>query len=103
MTTTNKNLEAWVAQVAALTKPDKIHWCDGSDGEKKTLVAEMVKRGTLIPLNEQSHPGCYLHRSDPNDVARTEHLKIKTTPAQTITGLALRRVTRKWTPCSLAV
>jgi len=47
---------------------------DGSEGEKKTIIAEMVNRGTLIPLNEQSHPGCYLHRSDPNDVARTEHL-----------------------------
>jgi len=74
MTTKNKTLETWVAQVAALTKPDKIHWCDGSEAEKKTLIAEMVKRGSLIPLNEQSHPGCYLHRSDPSDVARTEHL-----------------------------
>ena len=74
MTTTNKNLQAWVADVAALTKPDKIHWCDGSDTEKKTIIAEMVKVGSLIPLNEQSHPGCYLHRSDPTDVARTEHL-----------------------------
>ena len=74
MTTKNKTLETWVAQVATLTKPDKIHWCDGSEAEKKTLIAEMVKRGSLIPLNEQSHPGCYLHRSDPSDVARTEHL-----------------------------
>jgi phosphoenolpyruvate carboxykinase (GTP) len=74
MTTTNKALEAWVAQVAALTKPDNIHWCNGSDDEKKTIIAAMVKKGTLIPLNEQSHPGCYLHRSDPSDVARTEHL-----------------------------
>jgi phosphoenolpyruvate carboxykinase (GTP) len=74
MTTTNKALEAWVAQVAALTKPDKIQWCDGSEQEKKNIIAEMVKRGTLIPLNEETHPGCYLHRSDPSDVARTEHL-----------------------------
>ena len=74
MTTKNKTLETWVAQVATLTKPDKIHWCDGSEAEKKTLIAEMVKRGSLIALNEQSHPGCYLHRSDPSDVARTEHL-----------------------------
>ena len=74
MTTKNKALETWVAEVAALTKPDKIHWCDGSEAEKKTIIAEMVKAGSLIPLNEQSHPGCYLHRSDPSDVARTEHL-----------------------------
>ena len=74
MTTTNKNLEAWVAQVASLTKPDKIHWCDGGENEKKSLVELMVKDGTLIPMNPETHPGCYLHRSDPSDVARTEHL-----------------------------
>jgi phosphoenolpyruvate carboxykinase (GTP) len=74
MTTKNKALESWVTEVAALTKPDKIHWCDGSETEKKTIITEMVKAGSLIPLNEQSHPGCYLHRSDPSDVARTEHL-----------------------------
>lgn len=74
MTTKNKALESWVAEVAALTKPDKIHWCDGSETEKKTIIAQMVQSGSLIPLNEQSHPGCYLHRSDPSDVARTEHL-----------------------------
>jgi phosphoenolpyruvate carboxykinase (GTP) len=74
MTTNNKALESWVAEVAALTKPDKIHWCDGSETEKKTIIAQMIKSGSLIPLNEQSHPGCYLHRSDPSDVARTEHL-----------------------------
>lgn len=74
MTTTNKALETWVAEVAALTKPDRIHWCDGSEAEKKTIIAQMVKAGSLIPLNEHSHPGCYLHRSDPSDVARTEHL-----------------------------
>ncbi len=74
MTTNNKALESWVAEVAALTKPDKIHWCDGSETEKKTIIAQMIKSGSLIPLNEHSHPGCYLHRSDPSDVARTEHL-----------------------------
>jgi phosphoenolpyruvate carboxykinase (GTP) len=74
MTTTNKALAAWVSEVAALTKPDKIQWCTGSDDEKKHLIAEMKKAGTLISLNEQTHPGCYLHRSDPSDVARTEHL-----------------------------
>lgn len=74
MTTSNKSLENWVTSVAALTKPDRIQWCDGSEGEKATLIGEMVKAGSLIPLNNQSHPGCYLHRSDPNDVARTEHL-----------------------------
>ena len=74
MTTTNKALEAWVAEVAALTKPDKIHWCTGGEDEKKSIISQMVAEGSLIPLNPQSHPGCYLHRSDPSDVARTEHL-----------------------------
>lgn len=74
MTTTNQALASWVSEVAALTKPDSIHWCTGGDDEKKTLIAGMVTSGTLIPLNPQSHPGCYLHRSDPSDVARTEHL-----------------------------
>lgn len=74
MTTTNKALEAWVAEVAALTKPDKIHWCTGGEDEKKSIISQMVTEGSLIPLNPQSHPGCYLHRSDPSDVARTEHL-----------------------------
>ena len=74
MNTSNKNLEAWVSEVAMLTKPDKIHWCDGSDSEKSFLIDLMVKSGALIALNEESHPGCYLHRSDPSDVARSEHL-----------------------------
>ena len=74
MTTTNQALASWVSEVAALTKPDRIHWCTGGDEEKKTIISEMVSHGSLTPLNSQSHPGCYLHRSDPSDVARTEHL-----------------------------
>src|SRR5687767_14487429 len=67
-------LNQWVDDVARLTKPDRIHWCDGSDAENRALVDQMVASGTLIPLNPQTHPNCYLHRSDPNDVARVEHL-----------------------------
>ena len=74
MTTSNKLLTAWVSEVAALTKPDRIHWCTGGDDEKKILIEEMQLAGSLIALNPQTHPGCYLHRSDPSDVARTEHL-----------------------------
>ncbi len=74
MTTSNKLLTAWVSEVAALTKPDRIHWCTGGDDEKKILIEEMQLAGSLIALNAQTHPGCYLHRSDPSDVARTEHL-----------------------------
>src|SRR5690606_20319952 len=74
---TPSSLEAlndWVAQVAALTKPDRIHWCDGSDAEFDALVAGMQVDGTLLPLNRDTHPGSWLHRSDPDDVARVEHL-----------------------------
>ena len=67
-------LNAWVAEVAALTRPDQVHWCDGSDAENAELVRRMEADGTLIRLNEQTHPGSWLHRSNPDDVARVEHL-----------------------------
>jgi len=67
-------LDRWVGEVAALTQPDRIHWCDGSDEENAALIDLMLKRGDLIALNQETHPGCYLHRSDPSDVARVEHL-----------------------------
>jgi phosphoenolpyruvate carboxykinase (GTP) len=70
----NKGLETWVDEVAALTKPSKIQWVDGSQEENDRLVAEMVAQGTLAPLNQTRFPNCYLHRSDKSDVARTEHL-----------------------------
>jgi phosphoenolpyruvate carboxykinase (GTP) len=68
------SLNAWVAEVAALTRPDSIHWCDGSDGENAALVAQMQADGTLLPLNDRTHPRSWLHRSHPDDVARVEHL-----------------------------
>lgn len=71
---TNMAVEKWVNDVARLTKPDKIHWCDGSQKEYDQFVESMVKDGTLLPLNERTYPSCYLHRSNPNDVARTENL-----------------------------
>ncbi len=67
-------LERWVDQVAAMTRPERIHWCDGSEAEYHTLIEGMLRDGTLVRLNQKSYPGCYLHRSDPTDVARTEHL-----------------------------
>ena len=67
-------LNAWVAEVAALTRPDAIHWCDGTDAEYQALLEVMQADGTLLPLNQDTHPGCWLHRSDPDDVARVEHL-----------------------------
>jgi phosphoenolpyruvate carboxykinase (GTP) len=67
-------LEQWVEQMAALTRPAKVIWCDGSDAEIAQMNEQMVREGTLIPLNERSYPNCFLHRSNPNDVARTEHV-----------------------------
>jgi phosphoenolpyruvate carboxykinase (GTP) len=69
-----KALSDWVAEVAEQTQPDRIHWCDGSAEEYQTFLQEMLASGALIELNQDHYPGCYLHRSDPNDVARVEHL-----------------------------
>jgi phosphoenolpyruvate carboxykinase (GTP) len=67
-------LNDWVAQVARLTRPEHIHWCDGSDAEDQALTAHMLESGDLIALNPDTHPHCHLHRSHPSDVARVEHL-----------------------------
>ena len=64
----------WVEEVARLTRPDRIHWCDGSGDEYQALIRLMLSTGDLVELNQQTHPGCYLHRSNPSDVARVEHL-----------------------------
>ncbi|MBN8481175.1 MAG: phosphoenolpyruvate carboxykinase (GTP), partial [Xanthomonadales bacterium] len=67
-------LNRWVEDVARLTQPSAIHWCDGSDAESALLTARMQESGDLIALNPETHPGCHLHRSHPSDVARVEHL-----------------------------
>src|ERR1044071_3268402 len=67
-------LEQWVEECAQLTHPKNIHWCDGSEAEYQHMIHDMLETGTLIELNQKEYPGCYLHRSDPTDVARTEHL-----------------------------
>jgi len=72
--TTNPQLNEWVESVAALTQPDNIYWCSGSDQENEDLVNLMVSRGDLKSLNPEHYPNCFLHRSDPSDVARVEHL-----------------------------
>ena len=79
-------LNDWVAEVAALTRPDHIHWCDGSDAENDALIAKMQADGTLLPLNGKTHPGSWLHRSDPDDVARVEHLTFVCHPRQEDAG-----------------
>src|SRR5262245_34541543 len=66
--------ERWVEEVARTTRPDRVVWCDGSAAENERLVGEMLADRTLLPLDAKAAPGCYLHRSHPSDVARTEHL-----------------------------
>ncbi len=67
-------LRAWVNEMIELCQPDHVYWCDGSEAEKETLTAQAVEAGVLIELNQEKLPGCYLHRSNPNDVARVEEL-----------------------------
>jgi phosphoenolpyruvate carboxykinase (GTP) len=75
----SKPSESWVDEVAKVTRPKNVHWCDGSEAEYARLIAAMLEAGTLTELNQTKHPGCYLHRSDPSDVARTEHLTFVST------------------------
>ncbi|MDB6066635.1 MAG: pckG [Pedosphaera sp.] len=70
--TSNKALVAWVEEKTKLCEPEQVFWCDGSEGEKEFLTAEAVAKGILVKLDQKKLPGCYYHRSNPNDVARVE-------------------------------
>ncbi len=70
--TNHASLIAWVEQIAALTKPARVHWCDGSQAEKAVIAADLIARGTLKELDQVKRPGCYYAASDPKDVARVE-------------------------------
>ncbi len=70
--TTNKKLLKWVEEMAALCKPDKVHWCDGSEEEYNRMAADLVANGTFRRLNDDLRPNSYICMSDPGDVARVE-------------------------------
>ena len=98
--TRHAKLKAWVAEMAALCKPDRVAWIDGSEEEKKRLEDEAVATGEIIRLNTEKLPGCFYHRTAVNDVARTEHLtyictKKKKMPALPITGCHPKMVIRR--------
>ncbi|MDR0363371.1 MAG: phosphoenolpyruvate carboxykinase (GTP) [Planctomycetota bacterium] len=72
--TEHQAMHAWVKEMAQMCNPDQIHWCDGSDEERRKLTAEALSTGELIELNQKLLPGCLYHRTALNDVARTENL-----------------------------
>jgi phosphoenolpyruvate carboxykinase (GTP) len=82
----NEAVRPWVRDCAALCEPSAIAWCDGSVAERQALFDLGVTRGDFIRLNQEKLPGCYLHRSNPNDVARSEQLTFICTPGEDMAG-----------------
>ena len=70
--TKNEAVLQWMEEMAAMTQPDKIVWITGEEEQLEALRKQAVEEGILIKLNEYKLPGCYLHRTDPDDVARVE-------------------------------
>jgi len=82
----NARVRAWVEESAALCKPDRIVWLNGSGEERRDLIEKGVRDGIFIKLNQEKLPNCFLHRSNPNDVARTEQLTFICTPSEDMAG-----------------
>jgi len=83
---TNQAVVDWVQDVAKLTQPGNIFWCDGSDRENNFLLAEACRQNVVIKLNDKKVPRSYLHRSNPNDVARVEQFTFICTPTKEEAG-----------------
>jgi phosphoenolpyruvate carboxykinase (GTP) len=84
--TTNPHVLQFVRESIELCAPDQVFWCDGSEVERQLLTKRAVQEGVLIELNQQKRPGCYLHRSNPNDVARVEQCTYICTHSQESAG-----------------
>ena len=91
--TTNQAVIQWVKEMADLCQPDRVYWCDGSEAEKQALTAQAVADGVLLKLNPEKLPGCFYHRSNPNDVARVEQCTYICTDVETDAG-----PTNNWAP-----
>ncbi|HEY2342675.1 MAG TPA: phosphoenolpyruvate carboxykinase, partial [Chthoniobacteraceae bacterium] len=82
----NPALAEWVEKTRVHCEADRVFWCDGSEEEKEHLTRLAVAQGVLIELNQEKLPGCYYHRSNPNDVARVEQCTYICTQAKEDAG-----------------
>jgi len=82
----NAHVRQWVQTCIDLCQPNALYWCDGSAQEQAALTQRAVAEGVLISLNPQTFPGCSLHRSNPNDTARTEYCTFTCTPTRELAG-----------------
>jgi phosphoenolpyruvate carboxykinase (GTP) len=89
----NEAVLDWVEEIARLTEPENIFWCDGSKQEEKFLIEEALEQNILLKLNQEKVPGSYLHRSNSNDVARVEQFTLICTPTREEAG-----PTNNWAP-----
>lgn len=83
---TNPYVLKWIEEKVKFCKPDRVVWCDGSFEERQAMFKQGCKDGIFVELNQKKWPGCYYHRSNSNDVARTEHLTFICTKTQDEVG-----------------
>ncbi len=86
LSTSNKKLKEWVEKMARMCEPEDVVWIDGSEDQRRLLEREALETGELIQLNKEKLPGCFLHRTAKDDVARTEHLTFICTKSKRAAG-----------------